>query len=147
MMGILMPETCWSKEHWINFICVASSWFFVLPKFWMCVPILQLISREILYVWEAGFNDTIFPMPLIGRCPWQLHGWPATSTSNVYILLHNSVLTTFVRASSCITHWRKWLLLRLPPHPSFVLAYSACRTNGNNTNGKRSFHRENMPSQ
>jgi hypothetical protein len=24
-MDILMPETCWDKERWINFICVASS--------------------------------------------------------------------------------------------------------------------------
>jgi hypothetical protein len=32
MMGILMPKTCWAKEQWINFICVASSWFTTLPK-------------------------------------------------------------------------------------------------------------------
>jgi hypothetical protein len=35
MMGILTLETCWDKEHWINFICVASSWFFALHKFTM----------------------------------------------------------------------------------------------------------------
>jgi hypothetical protein len=28
-----------------------------------------------------------------------------------------------------------------------VLTYSACRTSGDQTNGKRSFHRENMPRQ
>jgi hypothetical protein len=37
MMGILMPETCWAKEHWMNFICVASSWLFTLPT---CVWLL-----------------------------------------------------------------------------------------------------------
>jgi hypothetical protein len=29
-MGILMPKTCWAKEHRINLICIASSWFFTL---------------------------------------------------------------------------------------------------------------------
>jgi hypothetical protein len=30
-----VPETCWQKGRWINFICVASSWIITLPCFTM----------------------------------------------------------------------------------------------------------------
>jgi hypothetical protein len=65
-MGILMPETCWAKEHQINFICVESSWFFTLPKFitvftkikpsnlsrviWICSDSSHLISHPRLCI-------------------------------------------------------------------------------------------------
>jgi hypothetical protein len=32
IMGILMPEKFWAKEHGIKFRCVASSWFIILPN-------------------------------------------------------------------------------------------------------------------
>jgi hypothetical protein len=56
MMGILMPETCWAKEHRIRFIRVESSWFFILPNFTMHYHMSIKNVQQFLYMSEQAMK-------------------------------------------------------------------------------------------
>jgi hypothetical protein len=61
MIGILMPETFWAKDHRINFICGASGWFLTLPKvktdvtIWAWAPGLRG-SLQVLVFWDLTLS-------------------------------------------------------------------------------------------
>jgi hypothetical protein len=58
MMGTLVPEACGAKEHCINSICVASSWFITLPNFTMHGNMnIKIIFSLVKYIYVHRGNS------------------------------------------------------------------------------------------
>jgi hypothetical protein len=71
LMGILMPDTCWAKEHWIKSICVASVGS--LPYLSLRCTFTWTSNKEFMIIWMYNWdrkNKKSVHNVLVVNCPW-----------------------------------------------------------------------------